>query len=203
MSNNKIQSRKEENYRKILDTSWDIAIKDGLESLSVRKVAAALDFAPNNLYNYFKNKNELIYQLKKDAYEWTISVVLGDIPNDVTVKELIETLCYRLMDIAIKEPERYFVMTSDLIMDSEEPLDQQIHNFVADQIERGIEYGEFRMVDPEMTATNIRTTLISFLRWISSHKNLTKDQANSYLDNLLSMIFNGISADTNGIKESK
>ena len=203
MSNIKMQTRKEENYRKILDTSWDIAIKDGLESLSVRKVAAALGFAPNNLYNYFNNKNELLYQLKKDAYEWTISVVLGDRPNNVTVKELFETISYRLLDIAIKEPERYFVMTSDLIIDSEEPLDQQIHNFVVDQIKRGIEYGEFKMVDPEMSATNIRTTLISFLRWVSSHKNLTRDQANSYLDNLLSMIFNGISTDTNGVKETK
>ncbi len=203
MSNIKMQTRKEENYRKILDTSWDIAIKDGLESLSVRKVAAALGFAPNNLYNYFNNKNELLYQLKKDAYEWTISIVLGDIPNNVTVKELFETISYRLLDIAIKEPERYFVMTSDLIIDSEEPLDQQIHNFVVDQIKRGIEYGEFKMVDPEMSATNIRTTLISFLRWVSSHKNLTRDQANSYLDNLLSMIFNGISTDTNGVKETK
>ncbi len=203
MSNIKMQTRKEENYRKILDTSWDIAIKDGLESLSVRKVAAALGFAPNNLYNYFKNKNELLYQLKKDAYEWTISVVLGDRPNNVTVKELFETISYRLLDIAIKEPERYFVMTSDLIIDSEEPLDQQIHNFVVDQIKRGIEYGEFKMVDPEMSATNIRTTLISFLRWVSSHKNLTRDQANSYLDNLLSIIFNGISTETNGVKETK
>ena len=203
MSKIEIQTRKEDTYRKILDTSWDIAIKDGLEALSVRKVAAALHFAPNNLYNYFQNKNELLYQLKKDAYEWTLSVVLNDIPKYSTVQELMETVSHRLMNIALKEPERYIVMTSDLIMDSEEPLDQQINDFFADQIKRGIEKGEFRMVDPQMTATNIRTAFISFVRWISAHKNLTPEQAYSYLDNFLSILLNGIRADSNNTKETK
>lgn len=202
MSKTEIQNRKKETYRKILDTSWDIAIKDGLETLSVRKVATALHFAPNNLYNYFQNKNELLYQLKKDAYEWTLSVVLSDIPQYSTMLELFETVSHRLMHVALKEPERYIVMTSDLIMDSEEPLDQQINDFFADKIRQGIENGEFKMVDPQMTATNIRTAFISFIRWISAQKNLTPEQAYSYLDNFLSILFNGISADSN-TKENK
>lgn len=203
MSKEEIQNRKEETYRRILDASWDIAIKEGLEALSVRKVATALHFAPNNLYNYFRDKSELIYQLKKDAYEWTLTAVFNEIPDCPTMQETIETVAYRLMHTALKEPARYIVMTSDLIMDSEEPLDRQINDYLADMISRGIERGEFRTIDPQMTATNIRTAIISFVRWISAQKEFSQEQADNYLYNFLSIIFNGVkasSADTEAPK---
>lgn len=171
--------------------------------MSVRKVANALHFAPNNLYNYFRNKSELLYQLKKDAYEWTLTSVFNEIPECSTVQETIETMAYRLMHTALKEPERYIVMTSDLIMDSKEPLDWKVNGYVVDMIKLGIERGEFQTVDPQMTATNIRIATISFIRWISAQKEFSREQADHYLYNFLSIIFNGVkasSADTEAPK---
>ncbi|MDO5574862.1 MAG: TetR/AcrR family transcriptional regulator [bacterium] len=192
MSKEEIQNRKEETYRRILDASWDIAVAEGLDALSVRKVAAALHFAPNNLYNYFQNKNELLYQLKKDAYEWTLAVVFKDIPDFKSAHEMMNYVARKLMHIALQEPERYIVMTADQIMDSEEPLDHQINDSVAQMISRGIEAGEFRQIDPQMTATNVRMSIIGFVRWISAQKQLTKKQADDYLDNFLSILFSGL-----------
>ena len=192
MSKEEMKNRKAETFHKILNTAWNIAIKDGLESLSIRKIANELNFAPNNLYNYFKNKEELLYFLKKDAYEWTLSVGLKDAPTGETVQEQMESMARKLMHIALEQPEKYIIMTSDLIMDSEEPLDRQINDLVADSIRKGIEQGEFRELDPQTTATNIRLTMIAFIRWVSAQKNLTKEQTEDYLTNLLSMLFGGI-----------
>lgn len=194
MSKEEMKNRKAEVFRKIIDTAWDIAIKDGLESLSIRKVASELDFAPNNLYNYFKNKDELLYLLKKDAYEWTLSIVSKDIPVCETVREQLEIITRRLMNIALEQPEKYIIMTSDLIMDSEEPLDWKINEIVAELISTGIDKGELRTTNPQMTATNIRITVIAFIRWISAQKNLTSQQAELYLVNLLGLIFDGVIA---------
>ncbi len=194
MSKEEMKNRKAEVFRKIIDTAWDMAIKDGLESLSIRKLARELNFAPNNLYNYFKNKDELLYLLKKDSYEWTLSVGLKDIPVCDTVREQFEKITRRLMNIALEQPERYIIMTSDLIMDSEEPLDMQINEIVAELIRAGIDKGEFRTTNPQMTATNIRLTVIAFIRWISAQKNLTSQQAEIYLDNLLGLICDGVMA---------
>ena len=193
MSKEEMKNKKEETYRKILDASWEIAEKEGLEALSIRKVATALKFAPNNLYNYFQNKNELLYQLKKDAYEWTFAVGLKDIQEGATIRETMENAIRGLMHIAMKEPDRYIIMTSDIIMDSEEPLDKQINAKVADYIRKGIEQGEFKQSDPQMTATNIRIALIAFIRWIAAHKQLTPEQADGCLDNFLVILFDGIS----------
>lgn len=43
----------------ILDVAADIALKDGIDSLSVRKVATACGIAVGSVYNYCKNKEEL------------------------------------------------------------------------------------------------------------------------------------------------
>lgn len=43
----------------ILDVATDIALKEGIDCLSVRKVAAACGIAVGSVYNYCKNKDEL------------------------------------------------------------------------------------------------------------------------------------------------
>lgn len=194
MSKEEMQNRKEETYRKILDIAWDIAVKEGLETLSVRKIAAAMHFAPNNLYNYFKDKNELLFQLKKDSYEWTFTTVLNHIPKCETIKEEMEIIIRNLMHIALKEPKRYVVMTSDMIMDSEEPLDIQINKLIETMIAEGVKHGEFRHLDAHITASNIRTTVIAFVRWVIIQKNMTTEKADAYLDNLLEIFWNGMEA---------
>ena len=41
----------------------------GFEHVSMRKIAEKIEYSPTTIYNYFKNKNELLYVLLTQGYE--------------------------------------------------------------------------------------------------------------------------------------
>lgn len=192
MSKERMQQEREKTFHKILDASWDIAVKEGVNAISIRKIASALNFAPNNLYNYFANKNELLLYMKKDSYQWSSDIIT----NHKSVKNgfcnLFKEISEKLLLSALQEPEKYIVMTSNLIMDNQEEMDKQMTEFVAGKIKEGIAVGELADVDPVTTAVNLRMIQISFVRTVSSYSNITKEEILKMHDNLMEVLFNGI-----------
>ncbi|WP_432738701.1 TetR/AcrR family transcriptional regulator [Maridesulfovibrio sp. FT414] len=53
--------------RLILDAAKELFAKDGFDNVSVRKIAARIDYSPAALYRYFKSKEELILSLKEEG----------------------------------------------------------------------------------------------------------------------------------------
>lgn len=192
MSKERMQAQKEATLRQILDKAWEIVINEGINAISIRKLALAMDFAPNNLYNYFSNKNELMLYMKKDAYQWTFDAIKTDMPTEKSVRAVCSHITHVLLNCALKDPEKYIVMTSDAILDSQEPLDQELTAMGAKLIESGIASGELRKVDPVMTTINIRVAVIGFLRMISSNRTLAPEKIESLYENLMSILFDGL-----------
>lgn len=192
----RMKKQKEETYRQILDTAWDIAIREGLEAVSIRKIASALGFAPNNLYNYFKDKNELLLCLKKDAYQWTFDVLgTHEIGDGESICSFLHSTMLNLLHIAEKEPERYIIMTSESILDLSEPMDKKITEYLSILLEKGIANNEFRKCNTEITAINIRIMIIGFIRMVTSNPAISAEEADTMLDNLFNIICKGIQVD--------
>ncbi|WP_320171475.1 TetR/AcrR family transcriptional regulator [Maridesulfovibrio sp.] len=53
--------------RLILDAAKDLFARDGFDNVSVRKIAAKIDYSPAALYRYFKNKEDLILSLRSEG----------------------------------------------------------------------------------------------------------------------------------------
>ena len=53
-------AEREQIKKKIFDAASDIIIAEGFEKLSVRKIADRIEYSPGVIYNYFKDKNEII-----------------------------------------------------------------------------------------------------------------------------------------------
>lgn len=47
----------------IINTAFNMIVKDGLEEFSIGKLAAELECSKSSLYNYFKSKQDLLNQL--------------------------------------------------------------------------------------------------------------------------------------------
>lgn len=192
MSKERMQQEKENTLRRILDQAWKIAIEDGVDAISIRKIASAMNFASNNLYNYFKNKNELIILMKKDSYQWAIDIIQDFPHGEKSVCTLFKKISEKLLEAALKEPEKYIVMTSDVIMDENEPLDQRLTELFAEKIKIGIAAGELVEIDPVMTAINMRNIQIGFVRMMMSNKEFSKEEIFKMHDNLMDILFNGL-----------
>ncbi|MBL7554672.1 MAG: TetR/AcrR family transcriptional regulator [Bdellovibrionaceae bacterium] len=84
---------------KIIAAAIQLANKDGLDSLSMRRLAAKLKIEAMSLYHHFKNKDEILNALVDHAFaliEWNAD------PSDW--KQSLRQRCYSLRDVLKKNP---------------------------------------------------------------------------------------------------
>ncbi len=53
-------AEREQTKKRIFDAASDIIIAEGFEKLSIRKIADRIEYSPGVIYNYFKDKNEIV-----------------------------------------------------------------------------------------------------------------------------------------------
>lgn len=96
---NQIKLKKEQ----ILQIAGDIIAKEGLEHLSIRKIAAKMNQTPGILYHYFKDKDEIILELTEQGYGEILAILRE--PNNIpdTPHRLKETLKNYLLTMIQKE----------------------------------------------------------------------------------------------------
>ncbi|MFM1961907.1 MAG: hypothetical protein RLZZ172_752 [Bacteroidota bacterium] len=61
--NTRKTKRKEELRRLILDAALKVFVEEGLECLSIRRIAEIIAYSPTTIYLYFKDKNHLLFEL--------------------------------------------------------------------------------------------------------------------------------------------
>lgn len=52
----------------IIDAAKEMFIEQGFEKTSIRKIAKKIEYSPGTIYLYFKNKNELFYEVHEQAF---------------------------------------------------------------------------------------------------------------------------------------
>jgi AcrR family transcriptional regulator len=63
------REREKENLRQdILDVAREMFATEGYESVSMRKIADKIEYSPTTIYLYFKDKNELLYQICEETF---------------------------------------------------------------------------------------------------------------------------------------
>jgi AcrR family transcriptional regulator len=63
------REREKENLRQdILDVAREMFALEGYESVSMRKIADKIEYSPTTIYLYFKDKNELLYQICEETF---------------------------------------------------------------------------------------------------------------------------------------
>src|SRR6266542_1769402 len=61
--------QKESTRQEILDAARDRFVREGYESVSMRKIADRVEYAPGTIYLYFKDKAEILDTLCKQTFE--------------------------------------------------------------------------------------------------------------------------------------
>ena len=63
------RAREKEGLREeILDAARTLFVKDGYESVSIRKIAEKVEYAPGTIYLYFKDKAEILDKICEDTF---------------------------------------------------------------------------------------------------------------------------------------
>jgi len=59
---------KEELKQQILDAARELFVRDGYESVSMRKIANKIEYSPATIYTYFKDKDEILDCLCEETF---------------------------------------------------------------------------------------------------------------------------------------
>ena len=69
MSPIKHSTREKDDIRaRILDTAWQMVKDEGWQSLSIRKIAAAVDYSIPVIYDHFENKEAIVFEFAKQGF---------------------------------------------------------------------------------------------------------------------------------------
>jgi AcrR family transcriptional regulator len=68
-----ITERKERNSlqmkRRILKTAMKLFLDKGYENVTIRRIATKIEYSPATIYLYYKDKNEILYDLQNEGFE--------------------------------------------------------------------------------------------------------------------------------------
>lgn len=63
------ERKKKELKRLILDAGKKLFIEEGFDKVTIRRLAEKIEYSPGTIYLYFKDKNELLYELHKEGFD--------------------------------------------------------------------------------------------------------------------------------------
>ena len=63
------EKQKQEIKKMILDASLKLFMEQGFENVSIRKIADLIEYSPTTVYLYFKDKNEILFNLHEMGFQ--------------------------------------------------------------------------------------------------------------------------------------
>ena len=70
----------------ILDAAMKLFVEEGFENVTMRRIADLIEYSPTTVYLYFKDKNEILYNLHELGFQklGVMNQNLADIANPIT-----------------------------------------------------------------------------------------------------------------------
>jgi len=109
-SKDRILRLKEETRMSILKAALHIAKEEGWEALSMRKIADAIEYTAPIIYEYFENKDALLYELTRTGYQILNSKLEEARDQYNTPEEQLEAMWVAYWNFAFLKKELYQLM---------------------------------------------------------------------------------------------
>jgi len=109
-----ITERKERQRKEVRDSilfsAWEIVNKEGWQTLSIRKIADAIEYSIPVVYDHFENKEAILFEFTKLGFK-----LLGDKLKDARAEhkkpaKQLEAIAFAYWDFAFQNQQYYQVM---------------------------------------------------------------------------------------------
>lgn len=97
-----IKSQRVKSY--FIEAAKEIILSEGVENVSVRKVADRAGYTFTTVYNYFKDLNELLHEVKNVMIQDVVAYMQGVVPKKEYEMEDIKELNHRYVKYYIERP---------------------------------------------------------------------------------------------------
>ena len=103
--------RQREEFRSsILEAAWLQVLTDGWQSLSIRKIADAIEYSIPVIYNHFENKEAILLEFTKEGFQKLADVLVEVKSKHTKPSEQLEAMAHAYWDFAFEHKEYYQLM---------------------------------------------------------------------------------------------
>lgn len=94
----------------ILDTAWQMVKDEGWQSLSIRKIADAIEYSVPVIYDHFENKEAILFEFGKEGFRMLAKKIQAAKEKNADPAEQLKLIAYAHWDFAFKNKEHYQLM---------------------------------------------------------------------------------------------
>lgn len=102
--------QKEEFRASILEAAWLQVLTDGWQSLSIRKIADAIEYSVPVIYNHFENKEAILLEFTKEGFQKLADRLLEVKKQHSVPSAQLEAIANAYWDFAFEHKEYYQLM---------------------------------------------------------------------------------------------
>ena len=95
---------------RILDSALEIIVDEGFEKLSMRKIGKKAGMTTANLYNYYKNKDELYNHMVIQGYTLLEQELLKAVENESNPLQRIMNIIESYIKFGLEQQNYYYLM---------------------------------------------------------------------------------------------
>jgi AcrR family transcriptional regulator len=101
------ERERDEQCELIIQAASDIISEEGLENLSIRKIAKRIEYSPAIIYHYFKDKNEIVDQLMKQGYQKIVKAISSAMMIEGAPEDRLKMMTRVYIDTALQIPDEF------------------------------------------------------------------------------------------------
>ncbi len=154
---NKARSSEMINFQKqqMSKAALEIIVKEGYDSLSIRKLSGKLSVSQATIYNYFKNRDEIYIYVLNSGFEMLYKELESARDSVTAIVDKLRHICKAFLSFGIRERDLTFIMA---ILDTPKYLDYLETEYEPDmriELSNALRCKEiFRQVITEISGSN-------------------------------------------------
>lgn len=172
----------------IVDTALTIALEDGLEALSVRKLSAAMGYTTGVIYYHFQDKEAILQEILRQQGAILQREIQVAAQGAETMEQRLRAVYHRVFLLAREKPPLYTLIARSFL----EGRSGISAPFQALESQLQAHYGPRRDVDIHALAHGIWSSFIGFHISIARQPSLTDSEAEALFDGEIRLILHGL-----------
>jgi AcrR family transcriptional regulator len=199
---NHVDKKRNDKRTLILQAAREIIRIDGMEKLSIRKIAKRINFTASNIYYYFHDKEDIVNNLMVEAYQKLTHSLASVQSVDENSQERLRDGLRKYIELALENPEEYMGI---LLNNSPVILRYTSLLFKGASLERDALYMLYQNIKEvlqveidhqqlEWTTQIIWTSTFGLIIKLILEKDISLDQRNRLIESHLSITIGGILA---------
>ena len=100
---------KQEMRKLIVEAATQILVEEGIDQVSIRRIADRIEYSPGTIYLYFEDKDDILYEAHLEAFSAFLDaeMTVANIPDPL---ERLKALGLVYVDFALKNQQKYDLM---------------------------------------------------------------------------------------------